>query len=174
MRNFQRHNAWVSERLGDLVVAIAKGNAQRVMELKALVLTPLPSHGENSDGFGMNEVDIRFHLNRAESRLYGDGDRREGIANFLARKEEQVARMQQKLRDLGKRATRGQNVEYARQELTDELMNLTVLTDNLKDEVAPIQGVYDILMAEAALRGITPVEVQTAPELQTATTAVRA
>ena len=174
MRNFQKHNAWVSERLGDLVAAVAKSETQRVEEIKAILLVTISDHGEGSDGFGMNDHDLRYHLNHAESRLFGDGDKREGIANFLDRKESQLERMSIKLRDLSRKATRGQDVDYARQELTDEIQNLTVIVGNLRDQVYPIDTVYGILVDEAGRRGIEPVAVETAPVMTTAAATVKA
>jgi len=168
--DYRGHNAWVAKLLGQLSVAIAENNRQRIEELASVVLIRVPNHGADSAGFGMNETDLRFHLNRLEARLYGD-DEREGLANFLDRKEGLLERLSGKLRDLNRKAARGQDVGEAKDILSEDILKLKEQVEGIRDKVYPVLTVYSVLETEAKKRGIQPRQVETAPEMVPTATA---
>lgn len=163
--NYHAHNAWVAKLLGQLQVAIADNDRKRIEELATVLLVRIPNHGPDSDGFGTNETDLRYHLNRLEFHLYGDGDKREGLANFLEKKEDLLERLNDKLRYLNRKAARGIDVGEARDILSEDILKLKKQCEQIRDKVYPVLTVYSILETEAKKRGIGPRQVETAPEM---------
>jgi hypothetical protein len=165
--NYSKHNAWVAARIAEMRDAVAANAQQRVQEIANILLVRIPNHGEGSDGFGTNETDLRYHLHHLNSYLYGDGDTREGIANFQARKEDLVANLNDKLRNENRNIARGKGDEIRRDNLSQDIHKLNELVESVRDKVYPVMTVYSILEKEAQERGIQPRQVETAPDMRT-------
>lgn len=164
--DYTKHNAWVRDRLEELRAALVANDRPAIDRLSTVICLRIPNHGNGSDGFGTNETDLRYHLNRLSIYLYGDGDKREGVVNFISRKERKLDLLNKKLRDVNRRISQGRGTKEDMDNqvyLSQDIQRTKVQIEQVRDKTYPSLMIFSLLEAEATKRGIKP-RVETVPD----------